>query len=134
MRVLKPFLILGALGLLSLGVVRLVETRVPTSAAQQDSRRLSRAQTHARSEIRSLAASLDENWIPVVGDREAALVDEMIVPVDDPLLQLERSPVRKPAMHRTGPQLFDQLTMPSSSTSKTRAAPPGMLGGAPRSP
>ena len=62
------------------------------------------------------------------------LFDEMIVPVDDPLLQLERSPVRKPAMHRTGPQLFDQLTMPSSSTSKTRAAPPGMLGGAPRSP
>ena len=141
LRVLEPFLILAVLGVLSTGIVRVVESRVPTSAAAKDSRRLERSQAMAREEVRSLAASLDEDWIPVVGGVEDDAFEQMLLSGLDPLTQLERSPWRKPGLPRSeldpsDPEAHadDQFEMPINSTSNTSAAPPGMLGGAPASP
>lgn len=142
LRALEPFLILAVLGLLSTGIVKVVETRVPTSAAATDSQRLERSQAMARKEIRSLAASLDESWVPVVGGEDDLQFEEMGIPGVDPLTQLERSPRIRPREQTgsdpldplEGLEALDQFAMPISSTSNTSAAPPGMLGGAPASP
>ena len=134
LRLIEPFAILGGLLVLSVGVIKVVETGVPTHAAATDSRRLARAQVNTRAEIEALAASLEEGWIPVVEEFEDDLFNELLVVHDDPLLQLERSP-RRPARRELDPdEWVDQLTTSSSSTSNTSAAPPGIVGGAPESP
>ena len=127
LRLLEPFLILGALGLLSTGVIKVVERTVPTAAQAIDARHLERSQEKARVEIQALAASLEADWVPVVGDAD----DELL---DDPLLAFERSPRAPVVPQPDEDEVVDHLMMSISSTSNTSAAPPGIPGPAPESP
>ena len=129
LRVLEPFLILAGLGILSTGMVKVVETRVPTAASRVDSVRLERAQEQARAEVRELAASLESDWVPTVGDDDL-FDEELLVGVD----AWDGSLAAEPRLAGDAPESDDQFSMPISSTSNTSAAPPGMLGGAPLSP
>ena len=128
LRAVEPFLLLVGLGLLSAGVIRVVETQVPTEAAAKDHRRLERARQQSRPEIESLAASLDPDWVPEVSAADEDWLDEPFLEHLDPFVALERSPVARRERAPSAEELADQLTTSISSTSNTSAEPPGIEG------
>ena len=105
LRILEPFALVVGLGLLSAGVIDVVEKRVPTRADQDDSARLARAEARKHADQRAFALATAEVW------RKSDLPD----------------------WQATAPRDHGS-TISISSTSKTSAAPPGMLGGRPESP
>lgn len=104
MRIAEPFVFVVGLGLLSAGVVEVVETRVPTRADQEDSARLARAQPQVSAEQRTSALELAAVW------------------------QTSDLPDWQVAAPRATPEPPDHSTTSINSTSKTSAEPPGMVG------
>lgn len=125
LRALEPFALLAGLGLLSAGVIQVVETGVPTNAAAKDARWLARIEATPHAPIEAVVPSLGEDRNPVV---------ELLVVYNDPIPQLEGSPRPPVDQELDSGEGVDQLTTSISSTSNTSAAPPGILGGAPESP
>ena len=131
LRLLEPFLLLGALAVLSTGVVKVVETRVPTKADQHDERRPRSASADAHEQAHALAASIERGWMPSPRNLEAELFGEPLALDEDPWIGLADPDM---AAGPSDAESADQLPIEISSTSKTSAAPPGMLGGEPLSP
>ena len=109
-RILEPFALMVGLGLLSAGVIEVVETQVPTRGDQDGSVRLARAETQSPAEQRTFPGETAPVW------RASDLPDAQATEQPDP----------------TDP--LDHSTISINSTSNTSAAPPGMLGGRPASP
>jgi len=128
LRVLEPFAILAGIGLLSTGMIKVVERGVPTDAAAKDHRRLERSRANARFQVQELTASLDPDWIPVMGENELGLPAVPFARYDAPLVALERAPMRVRDDRSAADLELDQFTTSISSTSNTSAEPPGIAG------
>ena len=132
-RALEPFALLGGLVVLSLGVVEFAEVKVPTRA-DGDRTRWLQAQRRSGG-MDPWRDAFDGRAGPGAAARDAqadAVTQRWLRDLESLGVAVDRSGTAAPSEGLLEEGRY--FLMSSSSTSKTSGAPPGMRGGAPRSP